>query len=99
MATKKAVERRAYNYDPLLSSLRGRVGLLSQSRGKFDPDLVEAKQEFRTETAKKRLTEIVNAWPPLTEEQIARIRGVLDSAKVMKPGMRGARKQEPGEAA
>ena len=52
---------------------RARIASLSRSRTANDPDLIEARRNLRAERLALRITEVVDAAPPLTAEQRDRL--------------------------
>ena len=52
---------------------RGRVAALSRSRKPDDPELVDARRNMRTERLADYIARVVDAMPPLTNEQRDRL--------------------------
>lgn len=61
-------------------SPRGRVAALSRSRHPDDPDLVAARQELRTARLADQIQRTIDAAPPLSAEQRARLARLLAPA-------------------
>ncbi len=58
-------------------SPRGRVAALSRSRQPDDPDLVAARQELRAARLADQIQRTIDAAPPLSAEQRARLARLL----------------------
>lgn len=56
---------------------RGRVAALTRSRTPDDPDLLDARRDLRAERLAEAIESTVADWPPLTDEQVQRLRGLL----------------------
>ncbi len=56
---------------------RARVASLSRSRTPDDPDLIAARRNLRAERLADYIQRTVDAAPPLTAEQRARLAGLL----------------------
>jgi hypothetical protein len=59
---------------------RARVAALSRSRTPDDPDLVDARQQLSIAKLADHIQAVVDAAPPLTEDQKARLRALLGGA-------------------
>ncbi len=59
---------------------RARVARLSQTRTADDPVLVDARQKLRVARAEDYIRKLVDAAPPLTEEQVRRLSVLLNGA-------------------
>ena len=60
-------------------SKRARIARLSQKLPKDHPDLQQLRTELRTQRTAEYIQKVVDAWPPLTDQQ----RTVL--AELLKP--------------
>ena len=60
---------------------RARVASLSRSRTPDDPDLISARRNLRTERLADYIRRTVDAAPPLTPEQRARLAMLLRGAE------------------
>jgi hypothetical protein len=58
----------------------GRVGRLRKHRGPDHPETVAAEREQATAQIENYVAKIVEAFPPLTDEQISRITALLRTA-------------------
>lgn len=56
---------------------RARVASLSRSRADDDPELQTARLNLRAERLADHITRVVGEAPPLTPEQVDRLRGLL----------------------
>lgn len=56
---------------------RARVAALSRSRAADDPDLTDARRDLRAARAEEYIRELVDAAPPLTDEQRHRLSTLL----------------------
>lgn len=56
---------------------RARVASLSRHRQDDDPELAAARSELVTETLAAHIKRVVDAAPPLTAEQLERLRALL----------------------
>ncbi len=56
---------------------RARVAALSRSRPADDPDLLDARRNLRAAKAEEYIKKLVDAAPPLTDEQTARLAVLL----------------------
>ena len=56
---------------------RARVASLSRSRTSDDPDLVQARERLRVARFEEHVRKLVDTAPPLTDEQRARLAGLL----------------------
>jgi hypothetical protein len=61
------------------NSAAGRVARMRQRRPAGDPELIAAETELATISIEERAREIVEAFPPLREDQIQRIVALLRS--------------------
>jgi hypothetical protein len=52
-------------------------GIRAGERPADDPKLVEARRNLRALRLEKHVTEVIDGWPPLSEEQCQRIAGRL----------------------
>jgi hypothetical protein len=59
---------------------RARVAALSRDRQSGDPDLVGARRELRAVRLEDHVTRVLAEAPPLTDEQLQRIAGLLRAA-------------------
>lgn len=59
------------------TSERARYASLSRSRPADDPDLLAARRDLRAERAAEYIKNLVDAAPPLTAEQRARLAALL----------------------
>lgn len=59
---------------------RARIAALSRSRTPDDPELVDARQQLSIERLADHIRAVVDAAPPLTEDQKARLRALLGGA-------------------
>lgn len=59
---------------------RARVARLSQTRDASDPDLAEARQNLRVARAEDYIRKLVEAAPPLSEDQKRRLSVLLNGA-------------------
>ena len=59
------------------TSERARVASLTRSRDPEDPDLVEARRKLRAARLEDAITKLVDAAPPLTDEQRRRLAVLL----------------------
>jgi hypothetical protein len=58
---------------------RARVAALTRSRQPTDPDLLAAKRDLAESRAEEYIKRIVDAAPPLTQDQRSRIAALLQS--------------------
>ena len=65
-------------------SPRARIAALSRSRPADDPDLVEARRDLHAARLAEHITRVVDAAPPLTDEQRDRL------AVLLRPSSGGA---------
>lgn len=56
---------------------RARVAALSRDRSPDDPELINARRDLRAERLADHIADVVNAAPPLTNEQRARLAALL----------------------
>lgn len=56
---------------------RGRVAALSRSRTTDDPELIAARRNLRAERLADHIRRVVDAAPPLTNEQRQRLAAML----------------------
>lgn len=56
---------------------RAIVAALSRHRSPDDPELLDAQREMATESIAEYIAAKIASTPPLTDEQIARLRGLL----------------------
>lgn len=63
----------------------------------FHPARVAAKQELKYIGATERLTQLLENWPPLREDQVQSLQGILASAETLDPN--GADVKTRGRAA
>jgi hypothetical protein len=61
---------------------RAKVAALSRSRSADDPDLIEARRNLSAEKLEDYIRRTVDAAPPLTAEQRARLAGILAGGQV-----------------
>ena len=61
---------------------RARVAALSRSRLADDPDLADARRDLRVSRAEEYIRELVDAAPPLTDEQRHRLSTLLHPSTV-----------------
>ncbi len=61
---------------------RARVAALSRSRTPDDPDLANARRDLRVTRAEDYIRELVDAAPPLTDEQRLRLSALLHPSAV-----------------
>lgn len=59
------------------TSERARYAALTRSRTPDDPDLLAARRDLRAERLAEQIEKVVSAAPPLTEEQVDRLTGLL----------------------
>jgi nanoRNase/pAp phosphatase (c-di-AMP/oligoRNAs hydrolase) len=71
---------------PKVLSARSRVRALSRHRGPDHPDTLAASAELRTLTAEEYIRKVVAGAPPLTDEQIRRLRNLLAPAVTAEGG-------------
>jgi hypothetical protein len=64
---------------PELRNKRATKAALKRHRAPDDPELLAADQEFRTARLAQHIDEVVNAAPPLTGDQVERLRALLPS--------------------
>ena len=62
---------------PASTHYRAKVASLTRSRTPDDPELVEAKRDYRAEKLGELIQHQVDAWPPLTIEQRERLAAIL----------------------
>lgn len=60
-----------------IQSLKGQVASLTRSRRSDDPELIQARQELRVAVLAQHVRRAVEALPPLTDEQVARVAALL----------------------
>jgi hypothetical protein len=58
---------------------RARVAALSRDRAKDDPELLDARRSLKTERLADYISRTVEAAPPLTDEQRARLSLLLQA--------------------
>ncbi len=56
---------------------RARVASLSRSRVPDDPDLVAARRDLRAARAEEYIRQVVDAAPPLTDDQRRQLAAIL----------------------
>lgn len=56
---------------------RARVASLTRSRPADDPDLIAAKQRLKAERLAEHVAAVVNAFPPMTDEQLNAVARLL----------------------
>ena len=56
---------------------RARIAALSRSRATDDPDLIEARRDLHAARLAEHITRVVDAAPPLTDEQRDRLAVLL----------------------
>ena len=61
---------------------RARVAALSRSRTPDDPDLAAARRDLRAARAEDYIRSVVDAAPPLTDEQVRRLSVLLNPQAV-----------------
>lgn len=61
---------------------RARVAALSRSRTPDDPDLAAARRDLRAARAEDYIRKVVEAAPPLTDEQVRRLSVLLNPQAV-----------------
>ena len=59
---------------------RDRVASLARNRADDDPELIEARRDLKAELLAVHVKKVVESDPPLTEDQRARIAGILRGA-------------------
>jgi hypothetical protein len=64
---------------PAVRRERGRVGALSRSRADDDPELVRARRDLCAARLEDYIRRTVEAAPPLTDAQRARLRDLLST--------------------
>lgn len=67
-------------HDPELLSARNRLSAYKQHRAPGDPKITEAEKAFGAELIAARIREVVDSFPPLTEDQRCRIAALLGPA-------------------
>lgn len=63
--------------DPQRAHERARIGALSRSRPADDLELIEARRNLAALRLEEYVQKIIADWPPLSQEQLARIAGLL----------------------
>lgn len=66
---------------PAAAHHRARIAHLSRSRSSDDPEIVSARRDFAAEKIASYIQRTVSAAPPLTREQIDRLRVLLEPAR------------------
>lgn len=61
------------------TSARARVAALSRSRTSTDPELIEARRDLAASTLSKVIQKTVESAPPLSDEQVEHLTGLLRS--------------------
>jgi len=56
---------------------RARIAALSRDRSPDDPEIEAARRDLRAARIEQELQKAVAGWPPLTDEQIDRLAGLL----------------------
>jgi hypothetical protein len=56
---------------------RARIAALTRSRPPDDPELVKARRKLRGLRLAEMTAEVLNGWPPLTEQQIENVVAIL----------------------
>lgn len=59
---------------------RAKVARLSQTHPAGDPEIIEARQRLKAARLEDHVRGVVDAWPPLTPEQLARVSALLQPA-------------------
>lgn len=62
---------------PTLYHHRARIAALSRDRAPDDPELIEARRALRAARIDAEISKAVETWPPLTTEQVDRLRPLL----------------------
>lgn len=75
--------RRIPSYE--ITKARGRAGMAARTLPESHPDRVSAKQELKTLVAAEHLAKVVEEWPPLSQEQLERLTGILRAAPSLDP--------------
>lgn len=58
---------------------RAKIASLSRSREPNDPEIVSARQRLKAARLEDHVRAVVEAWPPMTPEQIERVAVALRS--------------------
>ncbi|WP_326566042.1 hypothetical protein [Mycobacterium sp. 3-98] len=66
---------------PLAAHHRARIAHLSKTRSADDPEIIDEKREFATAKIQAYIERVVAEAPPLTNEQFARLRVLLEPAR------------------
>lgn len=66
-----------YTISRRLGAARGRVAGLSRDRDEEDPEYVDARAELKAISLEEHIRRKVAEWPPLSEDQIARLAGIF----------------------
>ncbi len=56
---------------------RARIAALSRDRSPDDPEILAARRDLRAARIEQELRKAVAGWPPLTDEQVDRLAGLL----------------------
>ena len=67
-------------------SKRARIARLSKDLPREHPDLVELRQELKTQRTQQYIEKILADWPPLTDHQRTALAELLKPARVSAAG-------------
>ncbi len=56
---------------------RARIAALSRDRSPDDPEILDARRDLRAARLEEHVRKVVADWPPLTDEQLDRLAGLL----------------------
>lgn len=66
---------------PKAAHHRARIAHLSRSRSSDDPEIVSARTEFAAAKIEAYIERVISEAPPLTNEQLSRLRVLLEPAR------------------
>lgn len=67
--------------NPVIQHHAGRIGALSRSRPKDDPELESARRDLAVATISETIKKVVAQAPPFTPEQVAQLHVLLEPAR------------------
>ncbi|NUL43753.1 hypothetical protein F7P69_00865 [Cellulosimicrobium funkei] len=67
---------------PTWQHARAHIARLSQTHPKDHPEIVAARQALKTMRLEEHVRGVVDSWPPLSDEQKARVGALLRPAGV-----------------